>query len=203
MRPGHPWLNLNPFEVLQLHCDPVPSPEEVTKRFRRLSIKIHPDKNQDDYRAPMAFDYLNKAYKMLVDDESRSMCERLVEAAREDLDDFVRGLKQRAEREGRTHVPEEEPEFRRPLLHTRVSKLFAKLHNEKSRLEAKDAEERKRQREMELTAESKRRKREEFEQTWDAKRDVRVSSWRNWSQTKLSSKATRKPPRTDGVPDSS
>jgi DnaJ homolog subfamily C member 8 len=161
----------------------MPTPDEVTKRFRRLSIKIHPDKNLDDYRAPMAFDYLNKAHKMLIDDDMRTMCERVLAAAQEEYDENIRSLKQRAAREGRSEcIPEAEPEFRVPMLLVRISKLFVKIHQEKERLEAKDADERKRQREMEITAETKRQKREEFEKTWEAKRDKRVDSWRTWAK---------------------
>jgi len=55
LRPGSTYFNLNPFEVLQV--DPSVSLDEAKKKYRRLSILVHPDKNQDDPdRAQLAFD---------------------------------------------------------------------------------------------------------------------------------------------------
>lgn len=55
LRPGSTYFNLNPFEVLQI--DPETSLEEAKKKYKRLSILVHPDKNQDDAeRAQAAFE---------------------------------------------------------------------------------------------------------------------------------------------------
>lgn len=43
LRPGSTYFNLNPFEVLQV--DPDSSLDEIKKKYRRLSILVHPDKN--------------------------------------------------------------------------------------------------------------------------------------------------------------
>jgi len=61
LRPGSTYRNLNPYEVLQI--DPELPFEEVKKKYRRLSILVHPDKNPDDRdRAQAAFDALRKAF---------------------------------------------------------------------------------------------------------------------------------------------
>ncbi|XP_077362484.1 dnaJ homolog subfamily C member 8-like isoform X2 [Festucalex cinctus] len=55
LRPGSSYFNLNPFEVLQI--DPDATDVDLKKRFRALSILVHPDKNQDDAdRAQQAFE---------------------------------------------------------------------------------------------------------------------------------------------------
>ena len=55
LRPGSSYFNLNPFEVLQI--DPDSSIDETRTKYKRLSILVHPDKNQDDKeRAQAAFD---------------------------------------------------------------------------------------------------------------------------------------------------
>jgi len=67
---GSTYRNLNPYEVLQV--DPDLPIEEVKKKFRRLSILVHPDKNQDDLeRAQAAFDAVKKAYGLLEDGVTR------------------------------------------------------------------------------------------------------------------------------------
>ena len=58
------FRNLNPYEVLQV--DPDLDFSEVKKKYRRMSILVHPDKNQDDVdRAQAAFDALKKAFALL------------------------------------------------------------------------------------------------------------------------------------------
>lgn len=43
LRPGSTYFNLNPFEVLQVEHDA--TLDEIKKKYRRLSILVHPDKN--------------------------------------------------------------------------------------------------------------------------------------------------------------
>lgn len=80
LRPGSTYRNLNPFEVLQVEPDtPL---EEIKKKYRRLSILVHPDKNQDDPdRAQQAFEAVNKAWKTLENEETRKKCLDIIEEA--------------------------------------------------------------------------------------------------------------------------
>lgn len=73
LRPGSTYFNLNPFEVLQLeHATPI---DEIKKKYKRLSILVHPDKNQDDKdRAQTAFEIINRAWKILENDVTRKRC---------------------------------------------------------------------------------------------------------------------------------
>ncbi|CAG5076092.1 Similar to Dnajc8: DnaJ homolog subfamily C member 8 (Rattus norvegicus) [Cotesia congregata] len=73
LRPGSSYFNLNPFEVLQIDPDTVI--DEIKKKYRRMSILVHPDKNQDDAdRAQQAFEIVNKAWKTLENEETRAKC---------------------------------------------------------------------------------------------------------------------------------
>ena len=57
--------------------------EDIRKKYRRWSILVHPDKNQDDAeRAQAAFDAVKKAYELLDDDATRKKCFEIVEEAR-------------------------------------------------------------------------------------------------------------------------
>lgn len=80
LRPGSTYFNLNPFEVLQLeHKTPI---EEIKKKYKRLSILVHPDKNQDDVeRAQTAFELINRAWKVLENDVTRKRCLDVYEAS--------------------------------------------------------------------------------------------------------------------------
>ena len=49
-----------------MKVDPDQSLEEVKKKFRRMSILVHPDKNQGDAeRAQIAFDAVKRAWNLL------------------------------------------------------------------------------------------------------------------------------------------
>lgn len=81
LRPGSTYFNLNPFEVLQI--DPTLTLDQIKKRYRSLSLLVHPDKNQDDRdRAQNAFEAVNRAWKVLENDLTRSKCMELYEEAK-------------------------------------------------------------------------------------------------------------------------
>jgi DnaJ family protein C protein 8 len=73
LKPGSTYLNLNPYEVLQLSSEA--KIEEIKKQYKRLSILVHPDKNQEEKeRAQTAFEIVNKAWKILENDVTRKRC---------------------------------------------------------------------------------------------------------------------------------
>lgn len=89
LRPGSTYFNLNPFEVLQI--EPESSVEQIKKRYRQLSILVHPDKNPDDNeRAQKAFDVINRAWKILENDLTRKKCLEVYEEAKDRTDHMVK-----------------------------------------------------------------------------------------------------------------
>ena len=59
---------VNPYDILEVGAEA--SEEEVKKRFRMLSILVHPDKCRHE-KASDAFHLLEQAYKQLMDPEKR------------------------------------------------------------------------------------------------------------------------------------
>lgn len=89
LRPGSTYFNLNPFEVLQI--EPEVPIDQIKKRYRQLSILVHPDKNQDDKeRAQKAFEIINRAWKILENEVTRKKCLDVYEEAKERTDHMVR-----------------------------------------------------------------------------------------------------------------
>uniref|UniRef100_A0A2K6TDC8 J domain-containing protein n=1 Tax=Saimiri boliviensis boliviensis TaxID=39432 RepID=A0A2K6TDC8_SAIBB len=109
-RPGSSYFNLNPFEVLQI--DP--------ERFRQLSVLVHPDKNQDEAdRAQKALEAVDKASKLLLDQEQENRALDVIQAGKE----YV----------GRT---EDDPEPFKQALCKQTMKLFAEREREARDIEA-------------------------------------------------------------------
>ncbi|XP_019505665.1 PREDICTED: dnaJ homolog subfamily C member 8 [Hipposideros armiger] len=156
-RPGSSYFNLNPFEVLQI--DPEVTDEEIKKRFRQLSILVHPDKNQDDAdRAQKAFEAVDKAYKLLLDQEQKKRALDVIQAGKEYVEHTVKERKKQLKKEGKsTNVEEDDPEL------VRLGLFFEK-----------------RQREEEIEAQEKAKREREWQKNFEESRDGRVDSWRNF-----------------------
>ncbi|XP_042194749.1 dnaJ homolog subfamily C member 8 isoform X2 [Callorhinchus milii] len=108
-RPGSSYINLNPFEVLQI--DPEATDEELKKRFRQLSILVHPDKNQDDpERAQKAFEAVDKAYKMLLEGDQKKRAIDVIQAARETIEHNMKEKRKLLKKEGKPILVEEDDE---------------------------------------------------------------------------------------------
>ncbi|XP_060771289.1 dnaJ homolog subfamily C member 8 [Neoarius graeffei] len=199
LRPGSTYFNLNPFEVLQI--DPEATDEELKKRFRQLSILVHPDKNQDDAdRAQQAFEAVDKAYKLLLDPEQKKRAVDVINAGKEYVEHNINQKRKQLKKEGKsTEIEEDDPEMFRQAVYKQTMKLFAELEIKRKEREAKEMHERKRQREEEIETQEKAKREKEWQKNFEESRDGRVDSWRNF-QAKGKSKEKKnrtflKPPK--------
>ncbi|KAI0775216.1 hypothetical protein BD413DRAFT_534039 [Trametes elegans] len=72
-------FKLNPYEILDIH--ETATPEEIKKKYRHLSLFIHPDKTSHP-RAPEAFDLLKKAESEVSDKAKREELDAVINQAR-------------------------------------------------------------------------------------------------------------------------
>ncbi|XP_072529654.1 dnaJ homolog subfamily C member 8 [Salminus brasiliensis] len=191
LRPGSSYFNLNPFEVLQI--DPEATDEELKKRFRQLSILVHPDKNQDDPdRAQQAFEAVDKAYKLLLDAEQKKRAVDVIHAGKEYVEHMMSQKKKQLKKDGKsTDIEEDDPEMFRQAVYKQTMKLFAELEIKRKEREAKEMHERKRQREEEIETQERAKREREWQKNFEETRDGRVDSWRNF-QAKGKSKKEKK-----------
>ncbi|KAM7373369.1 hypothetical protein PAMP_008225 [Pampus punctatissimus] len=169
LRPGASYFNLNPFEVLQI--DPDATDDELKKRFRALSILVHPDKNQDDPdRAQKAFEAVDKAYKLLLDPEQKKRALDVIHAGKEYVEHMIKEKKKQLKKEGKSlDVEEDDPEMFKQAVYKQTMKLFAELAIKRKEREAKEMHERKRAREEEIEAAEKAKREREWQKNFEVR----------------------------------
>ncbi|CAF0830359.1 unnamed protein product [Rotaria sordida] len=187
LRPGATYFNLNPYEVLQI--DPSTSFEDIAKQYRRLSMLVHPDKNPTmTDRASLAFEAINKAYKMLEDEKERKKCLEVVEEARERVDKMIQEKRLKYKNQP---IEEDTTEGYKKSLWSVTCKLFADIERLRVREESNKAEERKRKAEETTDREERTKLRKEWDKNYEESRETRVNSWKSF-QTVAKAKDTVK-----------
>uniref|UniRef100_A0A1Q3F2F4 Putative molecular chaperone dnaj superfamily n=1 Tax=Culex tarsalis TaxID=7177 RepID=A0A1Q3F2F4_CULTA len=190
LRPGSSYFNLNPFEVLQLEPDtPV---EQIKKKYRSLSILVHPDKNQDDKdRAQQAFEVINKAYKTLENELARKKCLEVYEEAKDRTDAMIAEKRKKLRKEGKSEaIPEDDPGKYKHAVYVMVMKLFADMERRRQQLDLRDQEERKRKREAEIEEEEQKNYQKEWQKNFEESRQNRVNSWQSFQQAAASASSS-------------
>jgi len=183
-RPGAKYFNLNPFEVLQLELNIEPT--QIKKKYRKLSLVCHPDKNGNTERAMMAFQIINNAYKMLQDKDTWEYATKVGKQARERVQEAM------IKADNKTPDPQKFEE----KVRKEASKIFTELEQRRTNLEQVDVRERKKKREEEAVWVKKMREREKYQEKWEEQRDDRIESWRSW-KTKS---GTLKKPKKSKIP---
>ncbi|XP_063360777.1 dnaJ homolog subfamily C member 8-like [Cydia amplana] len=181
LRPGSTYFNLNPFEVLQL--EPDTSLDEIKKKYRRLSILVHPDKNMDDSeRAQQAFEIVNRAWKTLENDDTRKKCLDIYQEAKERTEHMIEQKKKKQRKESRQAegIPEDDPVKFKHAVYVMTMKLFADMERKRQHLETRDQEERKRKREAEIEQEEQLTMEKEWAKNFEESRQNRVDSWKTF-----------------------
>lgn len=182
-KPGSKYLNLNPYEVLQITPDT--SEEQLKKTYRKLSILVHPDKNPDDReRAQKAFDALKTAKEVLGDADQVKRIKLLLEEADALLESNLKEKRKEAKKlSPLATIPEDDSTdaFNR-LKRAITAKLFADNAIKKQELQERQQQEKKREREHEIAEEESAKRQKEYEKKWDESRNNRVSDWRSFQQ---------------------
>ncbi|UJR26115.1 hypothetical protein I4U23_007461 [Adineta vaga] len=187
LRPGATYFNLNPFEVLQI--DPNTPFEEVAKHYRRLSMLVHPDKNPTmTDRASLAFEAINKAYKMLEDETERKKCLEVIEEGRERVEKMIQEKRSKYKSQP---IEEDTPEGYKKSLWSVTCKLFADIERLRVREETNKTEERKRKAEEVTEREERTKLRKEWDKNYEESRQTRVNSWKSFQTVSKSKDAVK------------
>ncbi|KIK10047.1 hypothetical protein K443DRAFT_620926 [Laccaria amethystina LaAM-08-1] len=179
-------FKFNPYDILDI--DELATPEDIKRKYRQISLFIHPDKCPHA-RAPEAFDILKKAESDLTDKAKREEFDAVITQARNmvlkalslptstsDSDPRLVGIeppyKFRLRAQSKELLIEEEVRRRKAIK--------MNLANEGLEARKKDEE-----------VASKKRKAED-DKNWEENRDQRVDSWRSFSNTNTKKKKKAK-----------
>ncbi|KAJ8314611.1 hypothetical protein KUTeg_006761 [Tegillarca granosa] len=185
-RPGATYFNLNPFDVLQ--CDPDLPIADIKKRYRQMSILVHPDKNpEDNERAQKSFEENEEGYKR---------CREIIDEAESRVNEMIKQKKKHLKKEGKPlDIPEDYPDKRKHAIYVQTCKLFADLERMRQEREMKDMHERKRKAEEEEVEEEMKKQKAEWNKNFEETRTDRVQSWRSWKSGGKKSKGAFRPPK--------
>ncbi|PPQ99148.1 hypothetical protein CVT24_009338 [Panaeolus cyanescens] len=170
-------FKLNPYDVLDL--DESCTAEEVKKKYRQISLFIHPDKCPHE-RAPEAFDILKKAESELSDEKKREELDATIRYARNSL------LK---ELNLPTSIPNSDPRLQdlnpsfktRLRAHSKQMLIDEEVRRRKAikmNLANEGLEARKKDEEI-----AQKKRKAEDEKTWEDTREQRVDSWRSFANS--------------------
>ncbi|KAL5525960.1 hypothetical protein ACEPAG_7298 [Sanghuangporus baumii] len=175
-------FKLNPYEILDI--DETATPEQIKRRYRQLSLFIHPDKTSH-VRAPEAFDLLKKAESELSDEKKRDEVDAIVTSARTLL---LREHKLPTTiEESDPRIKELNPPFRVQIRLKCKEMMIEEEVRRRKAIKMNLANEGLEAQRQEAEQLAKKRKAEE-DKLWEETREERVGSWRNFATSKKKKK---------------
>jgi tetratricopeptide (TPR) repeat protein len=172
---NYQWRNLNPFYVLDLPH--TATTEEIQRRYKALSLLLHPDKNQnqDETKVQLAYDEVLKAKAILIDDMDKANHTRqLIEEGRKQGEkDFKNS--------GNTTTASLE-EFQTKA----VQRIFAEIEYKRRQVLERQRELELRERQQQEEVVNKQKVDRQFDKQWrETNRvDKRVGDWRGFQKKK-------------------
>ena len=170
LAPNFKWRNLNPFFVLDIPHNS--TEEDISKRYKALSLLLHPDKCRDLPRAKEAYDEVQKAKTALNDQDKRKYIRQLVEQGR-------KNGKHKWTKEGsRGDLPD--------MQEKEVQRIFAEIEFKRQEIEKRERKHEQREREQEEEEQSKEKKTREFDKKWrdEGRVGKRIGNWRQFQNKK-------------------
>ena len=164
LAPNHEWKNLNPYAVLACPHD-VPA-ELLSRRYKALSLLLHPDKCPDA-RAKDAFEYVRRAMNTLTDEAKAKHTRDLID----------QGMKQ-GKREYTGSYPTELAKAQERA----VMKIFAEIERSRREVERRKRAQEQRERDQEDEEMRKLKAEAKFNKSWKEEDRVekRIGNWRDF-----------------------
>ncbi|KAL3918046.1 MAG: hypothetical protein SGARI_007567, partial [Bacillariaceae sp.] len=198
------WRNLNPFYVLELPH--TASDDDISRRYKALSLLLHPDKNHAKFQeekekeqCQLAYDQVKKAKQTLSDpDRKRHMVALVEEGMKAGEHKYA---KQQAHQQaqskhkwtGSKNTENEDDQLLKDLQTKEVMRIFAQVEQKRRDMEERERNYEQRQQQQQDAEEDKLRQERKFDKSWrqEERVDKRVGNWRDFSGTGNSSSSKK------------
>ena len=181
LAPNYKWRNLNPFFVLDI--DHTSTEEEISRRYKALSLLLHPDKNRDDPRAQEAYDEVLQAKAKLNHENKANHARQLIEQG------MKQGKLDYQKQQGLQNVNSNNSHSLEEFQSKAVQRIFAQVEHKRKEVEDRQRKQEQRERQQEEEILSKERDSRKFDKKWkeEERVDKRIGNWRNFQQKKAKS----------------
>lgn len=175
------YYNLDPLRVLGLKWNA--TQEEAKKRFRKVSLLVHPDRNMGSDEANEAFDAVKKAHAMLETPEKWATAQRIVKEAMLRVEDEIKASQKECKRKGEVFVQPKKEELQ-IAVGVSITKIYGEMENKRRDLEQREANAKKRAGDQENERRKEYLKRQKMEKDWENSRDGRMATWNKFLKSK-------------------
>jgi len=170
LAPNYKWKNLNPFHVLSLPHQV--SQDDISRRYKAMSLLLHPDKCRDIPNAKAAYDEVQRAKAHLNNEDKARHARQLVEEG------FKKGeqvWRQNGKKEILHDVQSRE-----------VQRIFAEIEYKRREVEKRERKQEQRERDQEDAEVLKEKRGMEFDKSWRQENRVekRIGNWRDFQKKK-------------------
>jgi len=199
---NHAWLNLNPFRVLGI-TDPHSSMDVISRRYKALSLLLHPDKiifstsadqTNEQFQnmknqALLAFNYVKEAMESLKDENKlrhvRSLMDRGMKNGKREYDKSLESstYNNNNNNDKGLSPSQEYQQGLQEYQNKTIAKMFAQIEQERREAERRKTNNEQREREQEDREVKKIKKEMEFDKRWseDTRMENRMGNWRDFN----------------------
>jgi len=179
---NYQWHNLNPFHVLDISH--TASAEDIARRYKALSLLLHPDKNRNLPKAQDAYDQVLAAKAVLYDEDKAKHVRQLVEQG------MQRGQHE-YEKSSSTDSSNNNKKSLSEYQRIAVQRLFAEIEHTRRQVEKRERAFQQREQQQEDQVAEQEKQERKFDKNWrqEERVDKRIGNWRDFSQTKKKKKA--------------
>jgi curved DNA-binding protein CbpA len=186
LQPNYAWRNLNPFYVLDLPH--TATDEEISQRYKALSLLLHPDKCRhlvkDTERAQEAYDQVQAAKTVLLTnpDKARHVKQLIEQGMKQGKREYYQDQQQAATTSSSITLPRRSLEEFQSIA---VQKILAQVEQKRRDVERRKREYEQREREQEDEETAKEKRSRQFDQDWrqEDRMDSRMGNWRDFHTT--------------------
>lgn len=187
LQPRYEWRNLNPYFVLQLEAAAA-TDDDISRRYKALSLLLHPDKNRSKLsteeerdRAQLAYDQVQKAKIILADVDRKKYIKSLVEEGMK-LGES-RWKREQQQNKGNSGDSTNTLQL---VQEREVMRIFAQVEHKRREVEERERKFEQRERQQEDDQMEKERRERKFDKSWRDKNRVekRVGNWRDFDTKK-------------------